>query len=103
MAHNQTLTSIARRLRPAPERFAAAAAVQDPSLLMQAQAARAPRREQPARRQRRPVDGELLDQVKVGILATALPAPALAVAALAPLRRHAATVRRIPATSPCAA
>jgi hypothetical protein len=33
-----TLISFARRLRPDPERFAAAAAVQDPSLLLQASA-----------------------------------------------------------------
>jgi Na+/H+ antiporter NhaA len=42
--------------------------------------------------------GALLDQAKVGILATAFLAPVLAVAALAP-RRWA----RVPAISPCAA
>jgi hypothetical protein len=52
--------------------------------------------------------GALLDQAKVGILATALLAPALAATALAPLRRPdtAASVRcgsRLPATSPCPA
>jgi len=56
----------------------------------------------------RAFDGALLDQAKVGILATALLAPALAVAALAPLRRcgGAARVRRgyrLAATSPCPA
>ena len=35
-----TPISIIRRLRPSPDRFAAAAAVQDPSLLLQLQAAR---------------------------------------------------------------
>jgi hypothetical protein len=35
-----TVRTLLRRLRPAPERFAAAAALQDPSLLMQAQAVR---------------------------------------------------------------
>jgi len=35
-----TLSSVVRRLRPSPERFAAAAALQDPTLLMQLQAAR---------------------------------------------------------------
>jgi Na+/H+ antiporter NhaA len=49
----------------------------------------------------RAFDGALLDQAKVGILATALLAPALAVSALAP-RRTAPATRR-PATSPCAA
>jgi hypothetical protein len=34
-----TLSSVVRRLRPSPERFAAAAAWQDPTLLMQLQAA----------------------------------------------------------------
>jgi Na+/H+ antiporter NhaA len=55
----------------------------------------------------RAFDGALLDQAKVGILATALLAPALAAAALAPLRRRdrAAGVRgsRLAATAPCAA
>jgi Na+/H+ antiporter NhaA len=45
--------------------------------------------------------GAALDQAKVGILATALLAPALAVAALAPLRRLP-RVRVVP-TSPCVA
>jgi Na+/H+ antiporter NhaA len=49
--------NLLRRLRPAPERFAAAAALQDPSLLMQAQAARPPR-QKPVRPQRPRVDGE---------------------------------------------
>jgi hypothetical protein len=30
-----TLSSIVRRLRPSPERFAAAAALQDPNLMLQ--------------------------------------------------------------------
>jgi Na+/H+ antiporter NhaA len=52
--------------------------------------------------------GALLDQAKVGILATALLAPALAAAALSPLRQPdtAASMRRgsrLPATSPCSA
>jgi Na+/H+ antiporter NhaA len=56
----------------------------------------------------RAFDGALLDQAKVGILATALVTPALAVAALAPLRRRdsAARVRqghRLVATSLCPA
>ncbi len=56
----------------------------------------------------RAFDGALLDQAKVGILATALLAPALAAAALAPLRRRVgdSTVRRgsrVGATLPCAA
>ena len=56
----------------------------------------------------RAFDGALLDQAKVGILATALLAPVLAVAALAPLRRrdHTAPVRRgyrLAATSLCPA
>jgi hypothetical protein len=33
-------SSVVRRLRPSPERFTAAAALQDPTLLMQLQAAR---------------------------------------------------------------
>jgi Na+/H+ antiporter NhaA len=49
----------------------------------------------------RAFDGALLDQAKVGILATALLAPALAVSALASRRTAPAT--RLPATSPCAA
>jgi Na+/H+ antiporter NhaA len=51
----------------------------------------------------RAFDGALLDQAKVGILATAILAPALAVAALAPLRQHGARVRHLPATSASAA
>jgi Na+/H+ antiporter NhaA len=56
----------------------------------------------------RAFDGALLDQAKVGILATALLAPALAAAALAPLRRRArgASVRHYhgaPLISPCPA
>jgi len=51
----------------------------------------------------RAFDGALLDQAKLGILATALLAPALAVAALAPLRQHGAPVRQLPVTSACAA
>jgi Na+/H+ antiporter NhaA len=52
--------------------------------------------------------GALLDQAEVGVLAAALVAPALSVAALAPLRRRdgAAPVRRgyrLVATSPCPA
>jgi hypothetical protein len=43
-----TAKNLLRRLRPAPERFAAAAALQDPSLLMQAQAARPRRSSRPA-------------------------------------------------------
>jgi hypothetical protein len=35
-----TPSSLVRRLRPSPERFAAAAALHDPSLLLQLQAAR---------------------------------------------------------------
>jgi hypothetical protein len=35
-----THSSVVRRLRPAPERFAAAAALQNPGLLLQLQAAR---------------------------------------------------------------
>jgi Na+/H+ antiporter NhaA len=49
----------------------------------------------------RAFDGALLDQAKVGILATALLAPALAVSALA--LRRTAPATRLPATSPCAA
>jgi hypothetical protein len=49
MAH-PTVISFARRLRPSPARFAAAAAWQDPSLLLQLRAARA---EHPAARRRR--------------------------------------------------
>jgi hypothetical protein len=41
------LSSVIRRLRLAPDRFAAAAALQDPTLLLGLQAAR-PHREQPA-------------------------------------------------------
>jgi hypothetical protein len=33
--HHTTLSSLVRRLRPSPERFAAAAALQDPNLLLQ--------------------------------------------------------------------
>ena len=55
----------------------------------------------------RAFDGALLDQAKVGILATALLTPALAVATFAPLRRRGgAPVRRsyrLAATSPCPA
>jgi Na+/H+ antiporter NhaA len=56
----------------------------------------------------RAFDGALLDEAKVGILATALVTPALAVAALAPLRRRdgAAPARRgyrLAATAPCPA
>jgi hypothetical protein len=56
----------------------------------------------------RAVHGPMLDQAKVGILATALLAPALAVAAFAPLRRRdgAAPARRgyrLVGTSPCPA
>ena len=52
--------------------------------------------------------GALLDEAKVGILATALVTPALAVAALAPLRRRDGAARarrgyRLAATSPCTA
>ena len=36
--HHPTITSLARRLRPASEDFAAAAALHDPSLLLQLQA-----------------------------------------------------------------
>jgi hypothetical protein len=54
-----------RPLRPSPERFAAAGALQDPNLLLQLQAARA-RGERP----------DALDEAKVGILATALVTPA---------------------------
>ena len=39
MTSKHTTRSLIRRLRPSPERFAAAAAVQDPSLLLQLQAA----------------------------------------------------------------
>jgi Na+/H+ antiporter NhaA len=52
-----TARDLLRRLRPAPERFAAAAALQDPSLLMQARAARPPRKPRVGRERRR-VDGE---------------------------------------------
>jgi hypothetical protein len=38
-----TRSSIVRRLRPAPERFAAAAALQNPGLLLQLQAAQSDR------------------------------------------------------------
>lgn len=73
------LSSLVRRLRPAPERFAAAGAVQDPSLLLQLQAARV-RGERPDRppllTASCAVDGALLDEAKVGILATALVTPA---------------------------
>jgi hypothetical protein len=42
MAHQHpTLTRFARWLRPAPERFAAAAALQDPNLLLRLRAAQA--------------------------------------------------------------
>jgi Na+/H+ antiporter NhaA len=56
----------------------------------------------------RAFDGALLDQAKVGILATALLAPVLAVAARAPLRARGSTapVRRgyrLAATSLCPA
>jgi hypothetical protein len=37
---NTTARSLVRRLRPSAERFAAAAALQDPNLLLQLQAAR---------------------------------------------------------------
>jgi hypothetical protein len=37
--HHTTLSSLVRRLRPSPERFAAAAALQDPNLLLQYRAA----------------------------------------------------------------
>jgi len=40
---HHTLTSLARRLRPTSANFAAAAAVHDPSLLMQLEAARCTR------------------------------------------------------------
>jgi hypothetical protein len=109
--HRTTVTSLVSRLRPSPERFAAAGALQDPNPLLQYQAAR-PHEERPpgARRCRARLsfDGALLDQAKVSILATALLAPALAVAALAPLRRRDSAAparrgRRVPATSPCAA
>jgi hypothetical protein len=36
---HQTVRRIARRLRPSPERFAAAGALQDPNLLLQLRAA----------------------------------------------------------------
>jgi hypothetical protein len=100
--HNTQLSSIVRRLRPSPQRFAAAAALQDPNLLLQYQATRVQeqRREPRLRGPRRPI-GPLLDQAKVGILATALLAPALAVAALAP--RRTAPAMRPTATSPSAA
>jgi hypothetical protein len=37
---HETRSSIVRRLRPSPDRFAAAAALQDPNLLLQLRAAR---------------------------------------------------------------
>jgi hypothetical protein len=37
--HHTTLSSLVRRLRPSPQRFAAAAALQDPNLLLQYRAA----------------------------------------------------------------
>jgi hypothetical protein len=57
MAHHENLARIARRLRPSAERFAAAGAVQDPSLLMQARAGRRP--VPPARRERPQIAGEM--------------------------------------------
>jgi Na+/H+ antiporter NhaA len=47
--HHAQLTNLVRRLRPSPERFAAAAAVQDPNLLLQYGAARL-HEERPSRR-----------------------------------------------------
>jgi hypothetical protein len=38
--HHAALSKLIRRLRPSPERFAAAAAVHDPSLLLALDAAR---------------------------------------------------------------
>jgi Na+/H+ antiporter 1 len=132
----QTVRHIARRLRPSPERFAAAGALQDPNLLLQLRAAQpnGTRPAAPPRSSRRPIgeaggalllvaavalalsvgigftaslligsrafEGALLDQAKVGILATALLNPALTVLALASLRRPAG---RLVPTSPCAA
>jgi hypothetical protein len=106
--------NLSRRLWPSPERFAAAAALQDPSLLMRLQATRQHGGRAPRRRSGIPAairgetGGALLDQAKVGILATALPAPVLAAAALAPLRRRvgdsgARRRTRVAATLPCAA
>jgi hypothetical protein len=37
--HHLTPSNVARHLRPSPERFAAAAALQDPSLMLRLQAA----------------------------------------------------------------
>jgi Na+/H+ antiporter NhaA len=56
----------------------------------------------------RAFDGALLDQAKLGILATALAAPALAAATLAPLRRHVSATpwrrgSRLAMPSPCPA
>jgi hypothetical protein len=55
---HSSASSVVRRLRPSPERFAAAAALQDPNLLLQLQAARS-HRERPTYRlpmtSRRPV------------------------------------------------
>jgi Na+/H+ antiporter NhaA len=53
----------------------------------------------------RAFDGALLEQAKVGILATAVLGPALAVAAVAPVRRRVAArhASRLPVTAPCAA
>ena len=39
MTRKHTTRSLIRRLRPSPERFAAAAALQDPNLLLQLRAA----------------------------------------------------------------
>ena len=38
--HHPALSSVVRRLRPSPERFAAAAALHDPNLLLQLQGVR---------------------------------------------------------------
>jgi hypothetical protein len=46
-----TLSSLVRRLRPSPERFAAAAALQDPSLLLRYRAAHVHEERPPVRRQ----------------------------------------------------
>jgi hypothetical protein len=53
MSRETAFTTLARRLRIAPERFAAAAALQDPNLLLQLRAARSDG-EEPAPRRRRP-------------------------------------------------
>ena len=89
--NHRTVTSLARRLRPTAADFAAAAAVHDPSYLLRLQAGQRhleqsvrpapPRRRRRLASIRRAMTGEtggglllgaLLDQAKVGILATAL-------------------------------